>query len=108
MADEDIRRYSLDEIKTLNEAARYSKTRSDAPEREPDDAFWDNAHVVFPAPEGKDAVKLRIDRDVLAFFRSQGKGYQTRMNAVLRAYVDSQKRRLGKRPDVEQQHDEGH
>jgi uncharacterized protein (DUF4415 family) len=35
---------------------------------------------------------LRIDEDVLAWFRAQGPGYQTRMNAVLRAYVDAQKR----------------
>ena len=36
-------------------------------------------------------VNLRLDADVLRFFKSQGKGYQTRINAVLRSYVDAQK-----------------
>ena len=35
---------------------------------------------------------MRIDEDVLAWFRAQGPGYQTRMNAVLRAYVEAHKR----------------
>jgi uncharacterized protein (DUF4415 family) len=38
-------------------------------------------------------VKLRNDRDVLDWFRGTGKGYQTRMNNVLRAFVKS--RQLG-------------
>ena len=71
-----------------------SKTRADAPEYELDDSFWANAQIVFPALEGKEPVKLRIDRDVLSFFRAQGKGYQTRMNAVLRAYYEAQKKKL--------------
>lgn len=48
--------------------------------------------VVMGLPPGKDAVKLRIDRDVLAWFRGTGKGYQTRMNNVLRAFVTAQQR----------------
>jgi uncharacterized protein (DUF4415 family) len=35
---------------------------------------------------------MRIDRDVLDFFRSTGKGYQTRMNAVLKSYVERMRR----------------
>jgi len=42
---------------------------------------------------GKDAVKFRIDRDVLEWFRRSGKGYQTRMNNVLRAFVKSRQLR---------------
>ncbi|MBS0580379.1 MAG: BrnA antitoxin family protein [Proteobacteria bacterium] len=37
----------------------------------------------------KASVSLRIDADVLAWFKSQGAGYQTRMNAVLRAFKDA-------------------
>ena len=37
----------------------------------------------------KASVSLRIDADVLEWFKSQGSGYQTRMNAVLRAYRDA-------------------
>jgi uncharacterized protein (DUF4415 family) len=45
--------------------------------------------VIIGLPPGKEAVKLRIDRDVLDWFRGTGKGYQTRMNNVLRAFVKS-------------------
>ena len=41
--------------------------------------------------EGKTQVTLRIDKDVLDWFRKQGRGYQTRINALLRAYVDAHK-----------------
>lgn len=36
----------------------------------------------------KRAISIKLDEDVLAFFRSQGVGYQTRINAVLRAYME--------------------
>ena len=39
-------------------------------------------------PQAKKAISLRVDPDVLTYFKSFGKGYQTRMNAVLRAYFD--------------------
>jgi uncharacterized protein (DUF4415 family) len=47
--------------------------------------FWDNAEVVVPAT--KRAVSIRLDEDVLDWFRRTGPRYQTRMNAVLRMYV---------------------
>jgi uncharacterized protein (DUF4415 family) len=40
-------------------------------------------------PVPKASVSLRIDADVLAWFKAQGPGYQTRMNAVLRAFRDA-------------------
>lgn len=94
MAKQDIRQYSQEELRKLNEAGKFEKTRSVAPEHELDEEFWDNAQIVFPSIEGKEPVKLRLDCDVLAFFKSQGKGYQTRINAVLRAYVEAQKNKL--------------
>jgi uncharacterized protein (DUF4415 family) len=51
---------------------------------------WEKT-VIIGIPLGKQAVKLRIDRDVLAWFRQSGKGYQTRMNNVLRAFVVAQR-----------------
>jgi uncharacterized protein (DUF4415 family) len=41
----------------------------------------------LPAPPRKAAISLRLDADVLDWFRAQGGGYQTRINAVLRAYM---------------------
>lgn len=51
----------------------------------PDD-FWRNARVVFPAT--KEAISIRLDSDIIAWFRATGPKYQTRINAVLRSYVD--------------------
>jgi uncharacterized protein (DUF4415 family) len=47
--------------------------------------FWDSAELV-PAVV-KEPISLRVDADVLTWFRAQGPRYQSRMNAVLRAYV---------------------
>lgn len=44
-------------------------------------------------PRGKTSVHLRLDSDVLEWFKASGKGHLTRMNAVLRAYVQAHKRR---------------
>lgn len=52
-----------------------------------DEAFWNRAKVVMPAP--KQAISIRLDTDVLDFFKGQGPGYQSRINAVLRSYVDT-------------------
>ena len=43
-------------------------------------------------PEAKADLRMRIDRDVLDFFRRTGRGYQTRINAVLRSYVEKARR----------------
>jgi uncharacterized protein (DUF4415 family) len=59
---------------------------SDIPEL-PDD-FWARHPPV--KRENKRLVTLRLDADVLAFFRKQGRRYQTQMNAVLRAYMEAQ------------------
>jgi uncharacterized protein (DUF4415 family) len=51
---------------------------------------WKDARVVWP--QTTEPVTLRLDRDVLAWFRRQGRGYQARINAVLRAFVKAQER----------------
>jgi uncharacterized protein (DUF4415 family) len=50
------------------------------------DNFWDNAKLVMP--EKKVAVSLRLDRDVLAWYRASGPRYQTKINAVLKSYAE--------------------
>lgn len=45
------------------------------------------ANAPVPKMRKKEAISLRVDRDVLVWFRQQGPRYQTRMNAVLRAYM---------------------
>lgn len=56
---------------------------SDSPEL--DDSFFERVKVELPVK--KDSVTLRVDHNVLTFFKKQGKGYQTKMNAVLKAYA---------------------
>jgi uncharacterized protein (DUF4415 family) len=51
--------------------------------------FWSEADIVVPPP--KQAISLRVDQDVLAWFKEQGPRYQTKMNAVLRTYVSRAK-----------------
>ena len=53
--------------------------------------FWDQAEMVAPTP--KRAISLRLDEDVLEWFRKSGPRYQTRMNAVLRMYVSRMRKR---------------
>lgn len=68
-------------------AARKAKsTKKAAAPKKPAD--WANLKVAWPQP--KQAISLRIDQDILTWFRDRGPGYQTRMNAVLRAFVDAQ------------------
>ena len=57
------------------------------PEVRPTDAnFWKNARVVLP--QAKQAITIRLDADLLEWLRKQ-KGYQTRINAVLRTYMQA-------------------
>ena len=60
-----------------------------------DAAWFRDATLVLPEP--KQAISLRIDPDVLAWYRDQGPGYQSRMNAVLRAYAEAQGALLAQR-----------
>ena len=83
-------RYSLSEIEAKR-ARGEDQTREDAPEAESlGEEFWKHARVVTPT--GKTSVHLRLDSDIVEWFRAQGKGHLTRMNAVLRAYVDAHRR----------------
>jgi uncharacterized protein (DUF4415 family) len=66
-------------------------TSPDAPEIELDDSFWANAKWMPPLVPRKTSVHLRLDQDVLDWFKAQGKGHLTRMNAVLKTYVYAQK-----------------
>lgn len=50
-----------------------------------DEAFWRKARLV--EPEGTEQITLRVKKSVLQAYRAMGKGYQTRMNAVLESYA---------------------
>ena len=54
------------------------------------EAFWDDAKVVMP--RRKESITLRLDADLLDWLRGE-RGYQTRINAVLRTYMQAQLRK---------------
>ncbi len=55
----------------------------------PLDIDWSKAVIVVPPK--KKAISIRVDPDVLDFFKNQGPGYQRRINAVLRSYVEQKR-----------------
>ena len=83
---------SLNELSVSKERLAQLKARSDKdinysdiPELDTD--FWKNAEVRLP--ETKKGVYIRLDSDVLEWLKGQGKGYQTRINAILRSYYEA-------------------
>lgn len=103
MSIEDIRRYTADE---LREMVRRGESRTDwaridamteadleqAIASDPDWAnipenWFEQAEAVMPKP--KVPVSIRLDADVIEYFRSTGRGWQTRVNSILRAYKEA-------------------
>jgi len=84
----DIRKYSLKELREMRDR---NETKSDpnAQKYSVDKDFWENARVVMPDSRPKQHTGIRLDADVLDWFKSQGKGWQTRINAVLRSYYEN-------------------
>ena len=107
-----ITRYTKEELRSLPSQTDWARVEAmtDAevtanaladPDNPPlGDDFFEKARRVRLddlLPETKERVSIRLDRDVLAWFRARRKkGYQTAINAVLRAFMESQER--GKRP----------
>jgi uncharacterized protein (DUF4415 family) len=104
---EDNRRYTSAELKAIR-ARGESKTDwvrfeakseeelerdiADDPDyRDVPDDWYKNATLVIPT--SKKMLSLRLDSDILDWFKQQGQGYQTRINAVLRAYAEQAKKR---------------
>jgi uncharacterized protein (DUF4415 family) len=56
------------------------------------DIDWSKAELVMPRRKG--AISIRLDDDVLTYFKSLGAGYQTRINAVLRHFMEQAKRKM--------------
>lgn len=93
MSENNIKTYTLDEIRQMKSRTDWDRLRAQG-DYEGEQEFevdWTRAKLVTPEP--KKAISLRVDPDVLEFFKSQGAGYQTRMNAVLRAWMEAQLKR---------------
>ncbi len=72
----------LQEIEAIRDA---EIDYSDIPEA--DESFWKRAELQMPQP--KKGIYVRLDADVIDWLKSGGRGYQTRMNAMLRALMES-------------------
>jgi uncharacterized protein (DUF4415 family) len=110
MSEENMVRYSADEIRklvregkgrtnldrldTITDEEIEAQMRDDPDWADFMDIDWSNAAIVYPVP--KNPVSIRLDSDVLDFFKATGKGYQTRINAVLRHFMqEAQKKKTG-------------
>ena len=93
-------RMSKKELDKLAKIADEKIDYSEIPELDND--FWKNAKIIMP--ERKTSISFRIDNDILEFFKSQGRGYQTKMNAVLKSYVRSCKK-LHRKSRLEKKYD---
>jgi uncharacterized protein (DUF4415 family) len=74
-------------LRRLTDARIRKGIDSDPDAHATDAAFWKDAKIVMPTP--KTIVTMRLDADLLRWFR-QHPGYQTRINAILRAYMNAQ------------------
>lgn len=105
MKKEHIVRYSLSEIKTMLENGKsqtdWEKAGAMTEEQleasivaDPDEAGlefdWSKASPHLHEP--KAVLHMRVDKEVLDFFKAQGKGYQTKINSVLLSYVKAQRK----------------
>ena len=75
-------------LRTLSGKGIRSALEADPEVRPTDTDFWKQAKVVLP--EAKQTVTIRLDADLLGWLRQQ-QGYQTRINAVLRTYMEAHK-----------------
>jgi uncharacterized protein (DUF4415 family) len=80
---------NLDKLRNLTDAEIDASIAND-PDWS-DDWNWSDAVLVIPPK--KKAISIRVDEDVLDYFKQEGAGYQRRMNAVLRSYMQQKGKR---------------
>jgi uncharacterized protein (DUF4415 family) len=73
-------------VRSMSDRQIQAALASDPEVRPTDAKFWQKARVVMP--EAKKPITIRLDGDLLEWLRKQ-KGYQTRINAVLRTYMEA-------------------
>jgi uncharacterized protein (DUF4415 family) len=57
-----------------------------------DDSFFERTPIELPILKRKESVTLRLDSEILEWFKKQGKGYQTKINAILKSYFNAHHR----------------
>jgi uncharacterized protein (DUF4415 family) len=86
---EDIRQASLHDIRKMKDDGLLVSKPTSTPAEDLGPEFWANARLVEPREPR--SVHLKLDPEVFDYFKSMGKGHITRMQDVLRAYVNAHK-----------------
>ena len=93
MSEKNIKSYTLEQIRAMKGKTNWDHLSKqgdfEGPDEDDFEVDWSRAVIVDGLQ--KKAISLRVDPEVLQFFKQSGAGYQTRINAVLRAYVQAQK-----------------
>ena len=84
-------RTDMNRLRDMTEAQLAEKIANDPDWNDLAEDWYLKAEAVMPVQ--KKLFSMRVDADVLEWFRKQGAGYQTRMNAVLRSFMEHDKRR---------------
>lgn len=106
MNDENMKRYTVAEIEAMiargedrTDWARVeAMTDEDIEAAIKDDPDWEEwqdvdwSKAVLVVPRVKRAISIRLDSDIIDFFKQEGPGYQSRMNEVLRFYMENRKK----------------
>lgn len=88
MTGKSMKKASLSDLRKLKERGELRPSVNAEPAPDLPEGFWNDAELVNHTVT-KEPISMRVDSDVLDFFRAQGKGHLTRMNAVLRSYVEA-------------------
>ena len=86
MSEHTLKKKSETDWERLRQMRDEEIDYSDIPEQGED--FFKNATLRLPKPKAQ--VCIRLDQDVLDWFKAQGRGYQTKINAILKAYKEAQ------------------
>ena len=96
MSEERITTISLEEAirrkgegRTDWERLRREAEQGTEPEIDSEEGEFDWLTARIVMPPSKMGIYIRLDDDILAFFKKQGRGYQARINAVLRGYIEA-------------------
>ncbi|HYA04872.1 MAG TPA: BrnA antitoxin family protein [Xanthobacteraceae bacterium] len=84
-------RSDLDRLRKLTDAEIDASIANDPDWQEFKDIDWSKAVLVIPPK--KKAISIRVDEDVLDYFKKEGSGYQRRINAVLRSYMQQKRKK---------------
>lgn len=84
-------RSNLDRLRKMTDEEIDASVANDPDWEEFKDIDWSKAVLVIPPK--KKAISIRVDEDVLDYFRKEGAGYQRRMNAVLRSYMQQKRKK---------------